>query len=314
MTHNDEKNADRGTPRISIVMATYNAEKFLPRCLDNIRQQTYDNLELIIADGGSKDRTVEILRESGGVVDHWFSGRDRGIFDAWNKALPFVTGQWVLFRGVDDFFWDPDSLAQAARQLAGAGQGHLVAYGRMVRFDESGIITALHGEQWSVARRRFFQYMTIPHPATFQHVKAFERYGNFDISYPVAGDYEFLMRVLKDSDPLFLPDGIISGMQGGGNCDRRYRENFHEVLRARRKNGIGGVAFDQYKQLLIIFRSRARHALLRMLFGAERAGRIVTRRCQSRARRLAREAGLPSTSHPIYQGEPSFRHAVGSAS
>lgn len=300
-------------PRISIVMATYNVEKFLARCLDNIRQQTYDNVELIVADGGSKDRTVEILSQSGDVVDHWFSGRDHGIFDAWNKALPFVTGQWVLFRGADDFFWDPDALARAARQLADAKEDQLVAYGRMARLDEQGILMAIWDQDWPIARRRFFQYMTIPHPSAFQHVKAFERYGNFDITYPVAGDYEFLMRVLKDSDALFLPDGIISGMQGGGNCDSRYRENFFEVLRARKKNGIPGIAFAQYHHLLRIFYSRARHALLRKVFGQRRAEMMVTRKRKARARRLAEQAGLSSISHPIYQDANRLRQAVGTA-
>lgn len=308
MTDDRQPNArvapDPSLPRISVVIAAYNADQFLPRCLDNIRQQTYGNFELIVADGGSKDRTCAILQDSADVVDRWFSERDRGIYDAWNKALPFVTGQWVLFRGVDDFFWEPQSLERAARQLARAGEHHLIAYGRMVRLDERGVVVAVKGEEWPLARRKFFQVMTLPHPATFHRVKAFERFGGFDPSYSICGDYEFTLRVLKETDALFLSDGIVSGMQAGGVSQHRYWKVFREQQRVRKAHGLGPFAAAQCKHLLVCAASQARHAIARRLLGAEAAARLVSRRRDARARRVAERAGLPSASHPIYQ-EPA---------
>lgn len=87
---------------ISIVLVTYNAEALLQRCLDSIYAQLYTSIEIIVIDGASTDTTPHILQQNADRIAFWKSEKDNGIYDAMNKALNHISGQWVYFIGVDD--------------------------------------------------------------------------------------------------------------------------------------------------------------------------------------------------------------------
>ena len=72
---------------ISIIIATFNAEKVLERCLKGLKLQKKDEVEILIIDGASTDHTVSIVKKNLGVVDIILSEPDRGIYDAWNKGI-----------------------------------------------------------------------------------------------------------------------------------------------------------------------------------------------------------------------------------
>ena len=77
---------------ISIIIATYNAEKTLQRCLDSIIPQLSDQVELIIIDGGSIDKTSEIVKSNSQYITYYLSEKDDGIYDAWNKGINKANG------------------------------------------------------------------------------------------------------------------------------------------------------------------------------------------------------------------------------
>lgn len=90
--------------KISIIIATYNAENTIKRCIDSIACQKSDEIELLVIDGDSKDKTVDILKSYGNIIDIFKSEPDKGVYDAWNKALRLATGEWIMFLGADDYF------------------------------------------------------------------------------------------------------------------------------------------------------------------------------------------------------------------
>ena len=91
---------------ISIVIATYNAEKTIKRCLDSIVYQKTNEIELVIVDGASTDHTLDIIRDYSSLIDVLISEKDNGVYDAWNKALKLVTGKYIQFLGADDLYLD----------------------------------------------------------------------------------------------------------------------------------------------------------------------------------------------------------------
>ena len=95
--------------KISIIIATYNAEKTLQRCFDSIRNQKNEKIELIVIDGNSNDNTLSIIESNADIVDYYVSESDKGIYDAWNKGVKVSTGEWIEFLGADDKLL-PDSL------------------------------------------------------------------------------------------------------------------------------------------------------------------------------------------------------------
>ena len=231
----------RALPRITVIIAVRNGARTLQRALDSVVEQTYDDIELIVMDGASTDGTQAILERNAARIAYWRSEPDRGIYQAWNRALGHVTGDWICFLGADDRYHGPDVMASVAAALNDDGIRHRVAYGDMDMILADGSIRHRLGAPWDDARRaRFRRGAMIPHPSTFHHHSLFDMAaGRFDETFVIAGDFEFLLRELLDHDPLFIPL-VVTDMAGGGLSDRpssAYRVLW-EVHRARYLHGL----------------------------------------------------------------------------
>lgn len=232
-------------PTFTIVIATYNAARTLQKCLDSVLSQSYSKKEIIIIDGASTDSTIELLRTNDAHLAYWESSPDQGIYDAWNKALPHSTGDWILFLGADDTLWSRDTLLSMASCLNSAFPAHFLAYGQIAAVDEGGRVIDVQGQPWEIAKRRFYNEMTLPHTAMFHHRKVFETYGAFDASFRIAGDYEFMLRVLRNSSPLFVGAEILVAMQQGGlsTAPRTSLLTYREFRRARKLHSYPELTF-----------------------------------------------------------------------
>lgn len=93
---------DRQYPKLSIVVPSYNQGHFIEETLRCILLQNYPNLELIVIDGGSTDKTIEVLKAYDEFIDFWVSEKDEGQSDAINKGLKRATGDWLAFMNSDD--------------------------------------------------------------------------------------------------------------------------------------------------------------------------------------------------------------------
>ncbi len=226
-------------PTISVVVAVLNGAATLQRCIDSFRRQTYGPRELVVVDGGSHDDTVRVIRRNASTVAHWHSEPDRGVYDAWNKAVRHVRGEWICFLGADDFFWAPDSLERLAVVLPAIRDAHPFVYGQVAVVRESGSVLRVVGDDWDVVRGSLLKHMPIPHAGMLHHRSLFERIGQFDDSFRVAGDYEFLLRGLSMGSPLFVRGGIVVGMTYGGISTDLLRVPaiLIEEAVARHKNG-----------------------------------------------------------------------------
>jgi glycosyltransferase involved in cell wall biosynthesis len=219
-------------PLISILIATRNVARELPRCLDSISAQTFRDWEVIVMDGASADGTVEILKARSEVVRAWRSEPDTGTYNAWNKALPFAKGEWLCFLGADDWLWDEGALERLAPHLRGATPRFRVVYSRIRLVDARGCVIEESGEPWETCKARFRSHVCLPHPGLMHHRSLFEIHGRFDERFGLAGDYEFLMRELKTGDALFVP-GVTVGMEFGGRTTNP--EHFLQLQRETRQ-------------------------------------------------------------------------------
>ena len=227
-------------PFFSIIVAVYNGAKDLPRCLQSVAAQTFSSRQLVVMDGGSTDGTVEILGKNNNLIDYWKSDVDRGIYHAWNKALDHAEGEWICFLGADDRLLGTDALERMAGRLEAAYPRYRVVYGKVDYVNSQGLVLDIKGKPWSHARRNFFSEMTLPHQGVLHHRNLFEEYGRFDESFRIAGDYEFLLRELKDRDALFVPEVHFAAMQVGGASSslEGAKACLKEFARAREKHKV----------------------------------------------------------------------------
>ena len=206
----------RKQPSISIIVAVYNGAQTLQQCISSVASQTYSNKELIVIDGCSKDGTTELLDANQKNLTYWISEPDRGIYDAWNKGLKHATGDWILFLGADDYLYNERVLEVLVPFLQNLPSTVHVAYGQVLIVNKAGEALYAIGQSWPTIKKKFRQVMCIPHTGAMHHRSLFEQHGNFDDSYRIAGDYEFLLRELKHTDAFFIQDCIVAAMRVGG--------------------------------------------------------------------------------------------------
>lgn len=203
-------------PLITIITSTYNAAKDLHWTLDSIRAQTYPNIQWIIADGGSKDESVELFKQNEDVIDYWFSEPDKGIYDAWNKALKYAKGDWVQFIGAGDELAEADTLEKVATYLIDAFPKYELVYGSIeIISEESRSSIETIAIPWSSMKGKWFGIRpALPmHPEVFHHRTVLEKidFTEFDI----VGDSYIVLSSVLYKDPLFL-DVLIDRMPLGG--------------------------------------------------------------------------------------------------
>jgi glycosyltransferase involved in cell wall biosynthesis len=227
-------------PLVSIIVAVFNGNATLQQCIDSVKQQTYPNKELIIIDGGSTDGTVKMLTKNADNVGYWVSEPDRGIYNAWNKALVLAHGEWICFLGADDFLWDSTVLERMVEHLQGLPQNIRVAYGQIMLIGEDGKQSRSIGESWEQAKKSFKRHMNIPHVGTMHRRSLFAKNGNFDESFKIAGDYELLLRELKTGNAKFVPNIVVAGQRLGGisTHSKNILKTKMEVWRAQKMHGL----------------------------------------------------------------------------
>ncbi len=227
-------------PLISVIVAVYNGAPTLQQCLDSVSGQSYARTQLIVVDGASKDGSAKIIESNQHKIDYWVSEPDRGIYDAWNKGLAQARGEWICFIGSDDYLWDSSVLQTMANQLVRVPLGIRVVYGQIMLLDSLGRELHTIGKPWNQIQARFKELMCLPHPAVMHRKDLFARHGNFDADFRIAGDYDLLLRELKQSDALFLPDIVVTAMRQGGISSNpgNNLKALREVRSAQLKNGL----------------------------------------------------------------------------
>ncbi len=255
-------------PLISIVIATLNAARELPRCLASLKGQSFRDFEVIVMDGSSTDGTAEILDRSGDTVTKWRSAPDGGIYSAWNKALPLAKGEWLCFLGADDWLWDDDALARMEPHLRTAAPRYRVVYSQLRQVDGEGKLIEQLGEPWQDCKARFRSYDCLPHPGLMHHRSLFETHGQFDERFELAADYEFLLRELTNGDAQFVPVVTVGvGWGGRTTTPENFLASMRETERALRLHGLRPPAFiwSYWKFLAYVY------AALRVVIGARAA-------------------------------------------
>jgi glycosyltransferase involved in cell wall biosynthesis len=203
-------------PYLTIIIATLNVEQTLDKCLESIIQQTsISKIEILVKDGGSNDKTINILKAYDKYISYWESSPDTGVYDAWNKVLSKATGEWVLFLGADDKLFDHSTISNSFSILKKIDNTIDLAYGR-VRLVSKEYETILDlGKDWNKTRKCIKEKMCMPHQGIFHKKSLFDNNGKFNTNYYISADYDFIRKVLLESNVLYM-DMIISCMLVGG--------------------------------------------------------------------------------------------------
>lgn len=205
-------------PKLSIVVATWNAARTFEHCLRSIKEQGFRDWELLVADAASSDGTVDLIRQNKAHIAWWQSQRDAGIYDAWNQALARARGEYVCFLGADDAWHSPSTLRSVFDAIG--SRAYDLITGRGVLVDREGRPYHEFGSPWDY--RKVMRRMTICHPGALHRRDLFRRFGDFDTSYRISADYDFLLRLPPDLKSLHLDMTLVDVADDGISRDRRW--------------------------------------------------------------------------------------------
>ncbi len=225
-----------GNMKISIITVSYNAVKTIEQTIQSVVNQTYDNIEYIIIDGGSIDGTVDIIKKYEDNIAYWVSEPDKGIYDAMNKGINVATGDVIGIINSDDWYATSHIIAEVV-QMCDIHDCDLVC-GDMYYFDERGnplnVNKCISKPMLSELKKR----MNIAHPTVFIKKNIYTKYGCFNTKYKVAADYDLMLRLsFAGVVAKYSPSVVVNFRLGGASSsDSFYIIN--EVAKIRKNNHI----------------------------------------------------------------------------
>jgi len=217
-------------PLFSIVTVTFNAAKTIERTMTSVAEQTATDYEHIIMDGVSRDSTLTIAERRASPRTRIFSSPDHGIYDAMNKALGLVNGQYVIFLNSGDSFYDANTLARYV-EAASSDSNPGMIYGQTVLVDkDNNIIGQRHlraPEHLSLAS--FANGMTVCHQAMAVRRDIAPIY---DTAFKFSADYEWAVRILQHSEcNVYLGDTPVIRYLAEGVTTRNHGASLKERFR-----------------------------------------------------------------------------------
>lgn len=202
--------------KISIITPTYNSMKTISRTIDSIISQDYKDIECIVIDGDSSDGTKDIVLGYKNKLDiKLISEKDGGIYDAMNKGVRVATGDIVGILNSDDFFEDSSVISDIIQVLKDEKLD--ATYGDISYFgDDINRITRV----WKTGEYKESNLdngWIIPHPTLFVRKSVYENCGYFNTNFKIAGDYEFILRILKiyKINIKYIPRVLVRMYNGG---------------------------------------------------------------------------------------------------
>jgi len=193
-------------PLVSLITVCFNAAEVLESTLKSALNQTFQNFELVIIDGGSTDQTLNIANQFKDKIGYIVSEKDKGIYDAMNKGVKAAKGKWIYFLNAGDAFYSANVLSDIfEKEIPNEVQ---LIYGRIETKNEPTGINYTAGKPVSIAD--FYNGYPICHQATFSKKELFDTLGYFNTKYKLAADTEWFYRVFKNHEKqcLFIPNTI----------------------------------------------------------------------------------------------------------
>ena len=228
-------------PLITVITVCYNSADTLEQALKSVTIQDWPNVEHIVIDGGSTDDTLDILGRYKNHLAYVVSEPDNGIYDAMNKGLARATGDVVCFLNADDQYASENVLSMAANQMrAGQLDALLGDVGFFHASNPTRQVRRYRSDRFT-PERLAWGWMPA-HPALFLTRSVIDRVGQFNTTYKIAGDYEFVIRAFYGHALRYVHvPKVLVRMQTGGVSTDGWRSKVRlnkEVLRACRENGV----------------------------------------------------------------------------
>lgn len=201
-------------PKISVITINYNNRDGLRKTIESVVNQTYNDFEYIIIDGGSTDGSVDVIKEYDGRIDYWVSEPDKGIYNAMNKGIDVAKGEYCIFINSGDYLNSCEVLQISNVELDGVDV-------------ITGSLILDNGEIWAPQNSVSIKYLynninTLSHPASFIKSALLKKY-HYDENLKIVSDWKFFVQVLLMDNASYKPlSHIITVFDTNGISSTNY--------------------------------------------------------------------------------------------
>ena len=226
------KKSTNDQPLISVITVVYNNENYLQECFDSVQNQNFKNFEHIVIDGGSTDKTIDIIKKNNDKIDYWCSKKDKGIYDAFNIGMTLSNGDIICFVNSDDKFYSEKTLDYVVDAF------------------KNNIIDFLFGpvkKHWAVLSgykpwKIYFSWGFYTSHSTGFFIKreSAKRVGFYNLKYKYSSDYDYFFRMIVKHKlkGIGIEKNKIFGIfrRGGYSSTIRFIDHFKEEIQIRLDN------------------------------------------------------------------------------
>ena len=257
--------------KITVITCTKNSEKYLSECIESVKAQTHKKIEHLFIDGGSKDKTLKIINSyyNSPVV---YSGKDRGMYDAFNRGLSLAAGEIIGFLHADDAFYDNEALFRVAGSFNKNPQieyysSVMQIYDRELKHHFASLGARPHKPTFS---EQLYSSTYYAHPTYYCRREVINKVGEYDLKYKIGADIDWLIRLEALELPSFFDYRPLIKFRSSGQSAKKYFLALKEEFTIRRKRQ--GLSFA----LVVIYSYHFLRRGIRRLLEIFRLGFIVS--------------------------------------
>ena len=217
-------------PKVSIITVVFNGEAHLEQTIQSVLWQDYPNFEYIIIDGGSTDKTLDIIAKYEDYITYWVSEPDDGIYDAMNKGIKAASGEVIGLIHADDWY-APGTVSWVVDIMAVSGADVVHGAMNILKEDGKSIIKQAPKNLDKLAKG-----MLLNHPTVFARASLYEKFGLFDTAYAIAADWGMILRWWMNDATFYADDKVMANFRMGGTSSVHLKKSFEEKHTIRRKH------------------------------------------------------------------------------
>jgi len=200
-------------PKVSIITTCRNAEDVIEDTINSVLNQTYPNIEYVVIDAKSTDKTNDIISKYKKKIDVYISEPDEGIFYGMNKGFGYSSGDIIFFLNAGDTFYD-NNVVRNAISYIGFDNKYLGIYGNVKVLNPYRKKDIVRGCEVSPNK---LLYRHIHHQSLFVKRELFDNIGLFDTRFKLAADHDWIVRCVKKyPNNFYYANQIVSIYRDGG--------------------------------------------------------------------------------------------------